>query len=87
MGLLITTNHSSYVAGERIYVAHDGKTIVGDGDPRAWLLLAGNGQEIPAKLVSRYGLDKVVGKPAETVSVAPEEPRHRRTRIVQPETR
>jgi hypothetical protein len=46
------------VAGERLWLAEDGETIVADGDARAASLYATPGQEINREDAVRYGLVK-----------------------------
>lgn len=52
----------SLTADRRLYLATDGVTVVEESDPRAALLLAGAGCEIPIPDAQRYRLSLVDGR-------------------------
>lgn len=69
------------VATERLYLTTD-ERIVKEGDKDAASLLCAKGDVVPAFLVKKLGIDKLVDKPKES-----SEPTARQTRVEKPTTR
>lgn len=65
-----------YISDRRYYLAADGETVVGEGDPRAATLLVGEGGQLSDEDAARYGLTRVRATAAEELVEEPaEEPK------------
>lgn len=85
------TTSVGLVSEERLWLAQDGKTIVHDGDWRAWQLIVAKGSIIPEKIAKRLKLEKariepLEMAPAKSATVAPEAIETRHTRPEKPTT-
>jgi hypothetical protein len=58
-----------FTTDRRLYVTHDLKRLVEEGDPKAAYLLAPKGGEITEQTARRYGLLKAMAKPQDKALV------------------
>jgi hypothetical protein len=69
---MIIIRKSQVFAKERLYTDARGTKVLKEGDPDAAILLAAKGNEIPPKLVEKFGLlkEEPASPPAGTESIS-----------------